>query len=104
MRPAATRPGVSPASSTLYLAFELGNTEWKLAMTSRVDQAPLVRTMPARALKTLAAEMTRAKGHFGLPRSAPVRTCYEAGRDGFWLHHYLAHHGIGNQVVDSASI
>ncbi len=34
MPPAATRPHVP---STLYLAFELGNTEWKLAMTARVD-------------------------------------------------------------------
>ncbi len=46
MPPAATRPHVP---STLYLAFELGNTEWKLAMTTRVDQTPLLRTMPARA-------------------------------------------------------
>ena len=36
MRPAATRPHVP---STLYLAFELGNTEWVLAMTPRMEQA-----------------------------------------------------------------
>jgi hypothetical protein len=35
-------------------------------MTTRVDQASLVRTMPARALKTLEVELTRAKTHFGL--------------------------------------
>src|SRR5262249_39718311 len=33
-----------------------------------------------------------------------VISCYEAGRDGFWLHRYLAHEGIRNLVVDSASI
>jgi hypothetical protein len=27
--------------------------------------------------------------HFGLPASAAVRSCYEAGRDGFWLHRWL---------------
>jgi hypothetical protein len=58
MPPAATRPHVP---STLYLAFEFGNTEWKLAMTTRVDQTPLARTMPARALKTLEAELARRK-------------------------------------------
>ena len=31
-------------------------------------------------------------------------SCYEAGRDGFWLHRWLIAHGIDNIVVDSASI
>ncbi|MGH2361019.1 MAG: hypothetical protein ACRDGM_10845, partial [bacterium] len=70
MRPAATRPHVPPAASTLYLAFELGNSEWKLAMTTSVEGTPRVRTMPARAFKTLEAEIARAKAHFGLSASA----------------------------------
>ena len=104
MRPAATRPHVSPAPSTLYVAFELGNTEWKLAMTTRIDQSPLVRTIAARGLTTLDAEVARAKVHFGLPATAPVCSCYEAGRDGFWLHRYLVSRGVTNSIVDSASI
>lgn len=101
MPPAATRAHVP---CTLYLAFELGNSEWKLAMTTRVDQAPLVRTMPARSLKTLEAELARAKTHFGLAARAPVRSCYEAGRDGFWVHRYLVSRGVTNSIVDSSSI
>ena len=101
MSPAATRPRVRP---TLYLAFELGNTEWLLAMTTRMDQPPLRRPVPARALKTLEAEIARAKAHFGLPATAPVCSCYEAGRDGFWLHRYLVSRGIANRIVDSSSI
>jgi transposase len=31
-------------------------------------------------------------------------SCYEAGRDGFWLHRYLLEQGILNLIVDSASI
>jgi len=104
MLPAATRPDGTRPTSTLHLAFELGNTEWRLAMTTRADQAPLVRTMPARVLRTLDAEIARAKAHFDVPASAAVRSCYEAGRDGFWLHHYLTHRGITNHVVDSSSI
>lgn len=104
MRPAATRPTTSRVPSTLSVAFELGNAEWKLAMTTTVDQAPLVRTMPARDLATLEAEIARAKGHFGLRASAPVQSCYEAGRDGFWLHRYLVSRGILNSIVDSSSI
>lgn len=104
MQPAATRPHVASVSGTLHLAFELGNTEWKLAMTPSIDQTPLVRTMPARMLKTLEAEIARAKAHFGLPAAAPVQSCYEAGRDGFWLHRCLVSRGITNRVVDSSSI
>lgn len=104
MSSAATRPHVPGAPATLHLAFELGNTEWKLAMTTRIEQAPVVRTIAARALAALEAEITRAKTGFGLPLTAPVQSCYEAGRDGFWLHRYLASRGIGNRVVDSSSI
>src|SRR5262249_47433822 len=31
-------------------------------------------------------------------------TCYEAGRDGFWLHRALTSRGIDNVVVDASSI
>lgn len=31
-------------------------------------------------------------------------SCYEAGRDGFWLHRFLTQAGIHNLVVDSSSI
>lgn len=101
MLPATTRPH---ASSTLYIAFELGNTEWKLAMTTRIDQVPLVRTIAARALTTLEAEISRAKAHFGVPARGAVHSCYEAGRDGFWLHRYLVTRGVTNSIVDSSSI
>lgn len=33
-----------------------------------------------------------------------IISCYEAGRDGFWLHRYLESLGIKNHVVDSSSI
>ena len=101
MRRAATRPHDPP---TLYLAFELGNTEWVLAMTTGMDQSPLRRQMHARSLKALDIEITRAKVHFGLPAAVRIVSCYEAGRDGFWLHRYLVSRGIANRIVDSSSI
>ena len=39
-----------------------------------------------------------------LPASARVVSCYEAGRDGFWIHRALERLGFANRVVDSASI
>ena len=33
-----------------------------------------------------------------------MRSCYEAGRDGFWPHRLLTTLGVTNVVVDSSSI
>jgi transposase len=60
--------------------------------------------MPARDLPRLQAEIAKAKKRFGLAADAAVRSCYEAGRDGFWLHRHLLASGVDNRVVDSASI
>jgi transposase len=49
-------------------------------------------------------EIAQAKKRFGLPDTAPVVGCYEAGREGFWLHRFLQAQGITNHVVDSSSI
>ena len=94
----------SLSQSTLYLAFELGKNTWKLGFTIGMAQQPRERTLPAGALETLQKEITRAKQRFGLAEDACVVSCYEAGRDGFWLHRYLAAHGVTNHVIDSASI
>lgn len=48
--------------------------------------------------------MALAKKRFGVPPIARVLSCYEACRDGFWLHHFLLAQGIENRVVDSSSI
>jgi transposase len=88
----------------LHLALDLGNTTWKLAFATTIAHAPRLRTMPARALAQLADELAAAKRRFGLPADAPVVSCYEAGRDGFWVHRALTALGVTNHVVDSASI
>jgi len=90
--------------SVLYLAFELANAEWKLGFTVGLGQGPRRRKIDAGHLDALQEEIRAARKRFGLPEDAPVRSCYEAGRDGFWLHRYLAAEGIENLVVDSASI
>jgi transposase len=91
------------ASGTLYLAFELGWNAWGLAFSAAPAQPPRRVTIPARDRDSLRREIDRARRRFGLP-AAPVRSCYEAGRDGFWLHRYLASGGIDNLVVDASSI
>jgi transposase len=94
----------STNQDVLYLAFELGWNEWKLAFTTGHGQKPRIRSMPARDLPRLKQEVAKAKERFGLAADASVFSCYEAGRDGFWLHRYLTGSGIENVIVDSASI
>jgi transposase len=86
------------------LAFDLGSTKWTLGFTTAPAQPPRIRTMPAGALGALVKEIQLAKARFGLPLDAPVRSCYEAGRDGFWLHRWLLAHEMETVVVDSSSI
>ena len=88
----------------LHLAFELGWDQWKLAFTIGHGQSPRLRTIRARELPALLREVAKAKRRFGLPYDAAVVSCYEAGRDGFWLHRWLTCQGVANVIVDSASI
>jgi transposase len=92
------------ASIKLYLAFDLGWTTWNLAFTTAMAQKPRLRTIPARDLDAVQREIQRAKQRFDLPDDAHVVSCYEAGRDGFWLDRYLDKNAIENLVVDAASI
>jgi transposase len=95
----ATAPTVQ-----LHLAFELGWSQWVLAFTVGHGQSPRLRTIRARDGEALKAEIAKAKLRFGLPADTAVVSCYEAGRDGFWLHRYLTAQGISNLIVDSSSI
>jgi transposase len=88
----------------LYMAMELSQKEWKLGFSIGPGQAPRLRSMPGRALAVLMEEIRQACERFGLGKDVEVESCYEAGRDGFWLHRYLEAQGVKNLVVDSASI
>jgi transposase len=101
---ATTRPEMSVSEPTLYVAFELGKKDWKLAMTSGFGVSPWLRTVASGDLRGVERALQQGRKRFGLPPRAAVVSCYEAGRDGFWIHRALTQLGIGNRVVDSASI
>jgi transposase len=88
----------------LYLALELGWDEWKLAFGASVSPAARRRAVAARDVAGLGREIAEAKRRLKLPADCPVVSCYEAGRDGFWLHRCLESLGVRNLVVDSSSI
>jgi transposase len=105
MDTAATRTyEYSVFEPVLYLAFELSDVNWKLGFTTGTGRRPRQRNIKARDLDALQEEIHRTKKRFELPEATRVVSCYEAGRDGFWLHRYLVGQGIENLVVDSSSI
>ena len=91
-------------SSVLYLAFELSNKKWKLGFSIGLGQKVRIRTIDSGDLATLKSEIELAKKRFHMPEGTQVMSCYEAGRDGFWIHRYLESEGVKSLVVDSASI
>jgi transposase len=100
-----TRDDLTAGRRTLLLALDLGNTTWKLGFRAGGPAQPArIRTTPARDLDALQREIAAAKHRFGLAPDASVVSCFEAGRDGFWLHRALTARGVQNLVVDSCSI
>jgi len=92
------------SDAALYMALELSASRWHLAFAVGLATPSRRRTIAAGDVAALQQEITAARQRFGVPASAPARSCYEAGRDGFWVHRVLARAGIMSVVVDSASI
>ena len=101
---AAIRSVVSVNEPVLYVALELGTKDWKLAMTSGFHTPPWLRTIAAGDLGALERAVGGGRQRFGLLPTGRVLSCYEAGRDGFWIHRAVQQLGFENRVVDSASI
>jgi len=100
-----TRSTESTASvARLYLALELGSTKWILAFATAPAQRPRLRQIAAGDLTAMTREIVAAKLRFALVPDAPVRSCYEAGRDGFWVHRWLVATAVHNVVVEASSI
>ena len=88
----------------LFLALELSASKWKVGTTVGLGQKPREVTIEVADLDGLTEEIAGAKERFGLPAEAGVVSCYEAGRDGFWIHRWLEAQGVENAVVDPASV
>ena len=92
----------STNKEVLHLSFELSQNKWKLGFSD--GNRVRFKTIVARNVDQLQEEIEEAKMRFKLKSDVRVVSCYEAGRDGFWLHRYLLSCGIENVVVDSSSI
>ena len=100
----ATLSGQSRTSGpVLYMALELSDTTWKVLFACPSGKRR-ERNVTARDLAGLLGEIAAAKRRLGVAAEARVVSCYEAGRDGFWLDRALRSNGIENKVIDSSSI
>lgn len=87
----------------LFISFELGDKQWKLSVGD--GRRGVSRYVVAAGNKAGVADcIARAGARFKTPPSATVHSCYEAGRDGWWLHRWLTELGLHNIVVDASSI
>lgn len=92
--------------ATVYGAIELSRKSWLAAVQSTRQERASRHKLAAGDAAGLWQVLERERA--ALQRSgcdAPrIVTCYEAGRDGFWLQRYLAGQGAESLVVDPASI
>ena len=92
--------------NTVYIAIELSTSVWLVgtrlpgAAKSRMHRIAAGDTA---ALLTLVGEL-RARPVKGTNQVADLACCFEAGRDGFWLHRLLTEHDVPTYVVEPTSI
>jgi transposase len=99
-----TRQTECSAARTLYVAFELSGKTWRLAVTTDRGERSRHYSVASRDLGAVYERLARARTLWGLPAATPVVSCYEAGREGFWLHRAVTARGLRNVVVDATSI
>ena len=93
----------SASEAVLMLAFELGEDGWLLGFSTGFGQPVLRRKVASRDREAVRGAIDWARGRLGCAKRRVV-SCYEAGRDGFWLHRWLVAEGIENRILDSSSI
>jgi transposase len=101
-----TAPTAALDVATLYVALELSLKTWLVALRSSAGDKVSLKQLPALDQAGLFALIDRMQAELYAAGYREVRivSCYEAGRDGFWLHRRLLQHGVESLVVDAASV
>jgi len=102
----SSTPAVTGDVATVFVAIELSGMEWLAALQSPRQERPCRRKLAAADAAGLWAMIERERSALQRAgwREVRVVTCYEAGRDGFWLHRFLVSQGAESFVVDPGSI
>jgi len=93
-------------SATIYAALEMSKKSWVVAVqtpaSSKLSRYTVKGGDSEELVRLLCCIREQARSEVDGP--IEVVTCYEAGRDGYWLHRVLCANGIANQVMDAASL
>src|SRR5258708_13469316 len=95
-----------PSENTVHVAIELSASSWLVAVRppgAEKSRLHRIEGGEATALLALIAEL-RSRASTKLGRGVDAACCFEAGRDGFWLHRLLTAHGIAAYVLEPTTI
>jgi transposase len=99
-------PAAMSSKTTIYVAIELSASSWLVA--ARLPGIQKVRVYRLESgdtmglLKLIADLRSQVATKLGV--TADLACCFEAGRDGFWLHRLLTANGITAYVLEPTSI
>ncbi|HZF35411.1 MAG TPA: IS110 family transposase [Candidatus Angelobacter sp.] len=102
----STASAVVSDVATVYVAIELSMKNWLAAVRSPRQEQASRHKLAAADARGLWSMIERERAALLRCGHSEVRvvTCYEAGRDGFWLHRFLVAHGAESRVVDPGSV
>lgn len=97
---------MTPSANTIYVAIELSNALWLVGTRPPGAGKPRMHRLAAGDVTGLLALLAdlRARARAKLNQPVDVTCCFEAGRDGFWLHRVLSANDIDTHVVEPSSI
>lgn len=99
---AALQIRVYSGEAVLYMAMELADKTWKLQFSD--GNRKRAKAVDALARGQVLEAIDTAKRKLKLGLDCRVISCYEAGREGFWLARWLESVGVENLVVDASAI
>ena len=99
----AVREEDATKTPTIYMALDLGRRRWTVGVLLPGDRDARLFQITGGDREALSELIRRQRQVVGDP-GVRVVSCYEAGRDGFWLHRWLRDRDIDNRVLDPASL
>src|SRR5450759_4028226 len=104
---AATMQPNDTVNPTILLAIELSALTWLVAARVPGAEKPHLHLIDGCDTAALLALISLLRARVARRLDAPeigVVCCFEAGRDGFWLHRLLTAHGVASHVLEPTSI
>lgn len=98
-------PTAAAEHGTIVVAIELSDVRWLVGVQGVTRQSVSIHTVSSGDVEGVSRLIERERARVERQGGqAKVAVCYEAGRDGFWLHRALEGRGYANHVIDPASI